>query len=271
MSFDHYTKMAGFAQYYGRNEYQDKYPNSKEDDSEWGIFDEPFFQYFAHQLQETPQPFFSSIFTLSSHHPYTIPQQYQGRFPKGHLAIHESVGYADYALKKFFQTASQMSWFENTLFVITADHTSEAYFPYYKNAVGQFRVPIAFYEPASNRKIREQKLMQQTDIMPTVLDLLGVQADYVAFGSSVLDSSQERFAMYYRQGIHHLIKDGYLLQLAGDQPKALFDLATDSLLVHNQLAEKASVVNVLDIFAKAVIQQYNNRLINNVLTVRREE
>ena len=62
------------------------------------------------------EPFFTSIFTLSSHQPYSIPKQYQNKFGKGTLKIHESIGYVDESLKEFFDKASKQSWYENTLF-----------------------------------------------------------------------------------------------------------------------------------------------------------
>ena len=75
-------------------------------------------------MTEFKQPFFSTIFTISSHNPYIIPEKYKGKFSKGTTKIHESIAYADNALKRFFETASKEDWYKITLFVITSDHTS---------------------------------------------------------------------------------------------------------------------------------------------------
>ncbi len=68
---------------YGKNEYEG--PESF--DGRWGIFDEEFLQYFSQKLTSFKQPFFSTIFTISSHNPYTIPEKFKGKFPKGKTKI----------------------------------------------------------------------------------------------------------------------------------------------------------------------------------------
>ena len=132
MGFDAFCKSAGFDMYYGKNEY----PNQSDFDGNWGIWDEPYLQYIATTLNALPQPFMSAVFTLSSHHPYKVPGKYKNKFRKGPLEIQQTIMYTDYALKKFFEKASTMPWFQNTIFVITADHTSEAWQAFYKNRVG---------------------------------------------------------------------------------------------------------------------------------------
>ncbi len=165
MNFNDFTKMAGFDNYYGRNEYN----NDADYDGKWGIYDEPFLQYFAANLTKTKQPFCAALFTLSSHHPYNIPPKYKDKFPKGKLQIEESIAYTDYALRQFFATASKQAWYSNTLFVITADHTSEADHDFYKTRAGMYSVPVVFYKPGTQLTGRETQPVQQTDIMPSVL------------------------------------------------------------------------------------------------------
>ena len=134
MGFQAYARSAGFDQYYGMNEFGD---NSAFDGT-WAIWDEPFLQYFAQTMSTMPEPFMTAVFTASSHHPYKVPEQYQGVFPKGTKPIHEAIGYADHALRQFFLAASRQPWFERTLFVITADHTNELTYPEYTNARGLY-------------------------------------------------------------------------------------------------------------------------------------
>ncbi len=122
MGFEGFSQLAGFDKYYGLNQYP-KEKMESDFDKNWGIFDEPYLQYFATELTKEKKPFVGCIFTLSSHHPYPIPAQYKGKFPKGTAEIHESLGYTDLALKQFFETAAKHPWYKNTLFVITADHT----------------------------------------------------------------------------------------------------------------------------------------------------
>src|SRR5690606_25680861 len=100
----------------------------------WGIWDEPFMQFMANELNQFQQPFFAGFFSLSSHHPYKVPPQYQGKFPKAPLPVQEPIRYTDYALRQFFQTAAQMPWVNNTLFVICADQATVSHLPQYKTS-----------------------------------------------------------------------------------------------------------------------------------------
>ncbi|MBW8049255.1 MAG: sulfatase-like hydrolase/transferase [Cytophagales bacterium] len=157
MGFDMFSKILGMDDYYGMNEY----PESENDyNGNWGIFDESFLQFFAKKLSQYNQPFFSVIFTLSSHQPYTIPKKYEGKFPKGVLPIHESIGYTDHALKKFFETVKAKAWYSNTLFIITADHTQKSSEKAYQNVVGQYRVPLILFHPKNKLSTPKQSLGQ---------------------------------------------------------------------------------------------------------------
>ena len=267
MGFESYTKIAGFDKYYGKTEYN----NDEDFDGRWGIFDEEFLQFTADKLNRTQEPFISVIFTLSSHHPYTIPEKYEGKFRKGNLEIHESIMYADYSLEKFFETVSQMPWFENTLFVLTADHTSEGYFPFYRTAVGRYSIPIIFYQYGKTRNKISEKTAQQADITPSILNYLNYMDDYLAFGQSVFDSSVSRFAVSHLNGIFQLIQDGYVYQFDGEKDISLYYFKNDSLLRRNLINEKDSVRHEMNTLTKAIIQQFNNRMIHNKLTMKKQD
>lgn len=187
MHFDVFTKLAGFDSYYGREDFPDK----SEDDGQWGIFDEPFLQYAATKMSEMPKPFISGIFTLSSHNPFRIPAEYAGKFPRGTLPIHASIGYADYSLSAFFGRIQKESWYENTIFVITGDHTSLSEKPFYNNYLGRFRVPIIIFDPKNSLpKSVEKKIASHIDIVPTIFGLLGVNySNDWLLGGSLFDKN----------------------------------------------------------------------------------
>jgi phosphoglycerol transferase MdoB-like AlkP superfamily enzyme len=262
MGFDSYTKIAGFDHYFGRTEYH----NEKDYDGKWGIRDEEFFQYAARKTGEMKPPWVVSIFSLSSHHPYYVPSKYRDKFRKGHLPIQESIMYADYSLRKFFESARRMPWFENTLFVITADHTSEGYYPYYQSDAGQYAIPIIYYRHGSDLSGQPKAITQQIDILPSILDHLGFEKDYLAYGTSVFDPAAPRFSIHYIQGIYSLLRDGYLLEFDGTRSTGLFDLRTDNLQRNNLVSKGLPVKGTMELFMKAFIQQYNNRIIENRLT-----
>ena len=265
MGFDVYTRLAGFDHYYGRSEYN----NEKDYDGEWGIRDEPFFQFTAKKINGFKQPFIAAFFSLSSHHPYHVPAKYINIFRTGKLPIQQSIMYADYSMAEFFHTAQHMSWYRNTLFVITADHTSEGYYPYYQSDVGQFAIPLLFYIPGSDLTGMPGRIAQQDDVMPTLLNFLGYDKGYISFGTDLFDPnpSLPHFSIHYITGLYGLIKDGYYLEFNGSKTTSLFKIDDDPLQKNNLVGKAKEVQSNLEIFIKAYIQQYNNRLIENRLMV----
>jgi phosphoglycerol transferase MdoB-like AlkP superfamily enzyme len=262
MGFNNYTRSAGFEHYFGRTEYG----NDADFDGEWGIWDEQFLNYFARELNKMPQPFISSVFTLSSHHPYKVPEKYKGKFRKGALPIQQTIAYSDYALKQFFIAASKMPWYSNTLFVITADHTSEADLKEYKTRVGQYRIPILFFQPGSDLRGYDQEIMQQTDIMPSILDYLGYPKSFVAFGNSVFQKGVPRFDMSMISNSYQLVEGDYALQWNGASKFVLFNYVKDPLLTRQVETDERETAENMELLLKAIIQQYNNRMIENRLT-----
>ncbi|MEI7897203.1 MAG: sulfatase-like hydrolase/transferase [bacterium] len=265
MGFDSYTRLVGFDHYYGRSEYN----NEKDYDGKWGIRDEEFFQYAAATINGFKQPFAAAFFSLSSHHPYHVPAKFINIFRTGKLPIQQSIMYADYSLGEFFHAAQHMAWFKNTLFVITADHTSEGYYPYYQSDVGQYAIPLLFYKPGSDLCGKPAIIAQQTDVMPTVLNYLGFDKNYLAFGKDLLEPSDagSHFSIHYISGFYGLMKDGYYLESNGTRTTALFNTSRDSLQSDNLVGKDKEVQERMEKFLNAYIQQYNNRLIENRLMV----
>lgn len=259
MGFDNFTAAAGYDKYYGRNEY-----GSKDYDGNWGIFDEPFYNFFVTKMNAMQQPFHTALFTISSHHPYTIPDHLKNKFPKGTLPGHESVGYADYALKSFFDLASKQPWYDSTLFVITADHTSMSEGEYYKNKLGIYAVPVIYFMPHDSLKGWSMQVTQHAAILPSVMDYLNYDAPFVAFGTSVFDSSAPKFAANYMDDSYQLIDD-YLIQFDGEKVTSSYAYKTDSLLTQNVMSTTTNLA-AREALLKAYIQQFNNGLIKNKMS-----
>jgi phosphoglycerol transferase MdoB-like AlkP superfamily enzyme len=159
MGFDSFSRMAGFDEYFGMSQYPDK----KDFDGMWGVWDEEFFQFFAGKLNTFKEPFLTTIFSVSSHHPFKVPEKYIGKFKKGPIPICEVINYSDFALRKFFKEISGKPWFKNTLFVLTADHSFERYHKEYQNSLGQFLIPILFYSQGSDLHGYKKRIAQQID------------------------------------------------------------------------------------------------------------
>lgn len=261
MGFDGFTKTVGFQHYFGKNEY----PFEEHYDGNWGIFDEEYFQYFAEKLTEFKKPFFSCILSLSSHHPYTIPEKYRDKFKGGEFNIHKTVQYTDFALQQFFNSVNKTDWFENTLFVLTADHSAMVNHPQYKTNKGIYAIPLIFYQPGSKLKGIDETITQQADIMPSVLHYIGYQKPFIAFGQSVFDKNSDGFAVSFLNNIHQIIDKNYLLQFDGMEIIAAYNYNNDPLLKNNVLSSPSEEAQELENKLKAIIQNYNNRLINNQL------
>ena len=263
MGFQAYARSAGFDAYYGMDEFGDK----SAFDGTWAIWDEPFLQYYAATMSTMQEPFMTAVFTASSHHPFKVPKQHKDSFPQGTLPIHQTIGYADHALRRFFKTASQQAWFEHTLFVITADHTNELTSPEYANARGLYAVPIAFYAPFLKAEHRAE-VISQTDIMPSILEYLGYDETYFAFGENALTQRKNHpYAICYNAPYYQIMSDSLLVQFDGEKVTAVYDYRTDRCLQQN-IAETIDPRRIapLEDYLKATIQQYIHRMVTNQLT-----
>ncbi len=252
MGFDQFTKSIGYDNYYGRDEYD----NEDDFDGKWGIFDEPYFQYFGKQLGTFQQPFMATLFSLSAHHPYSIPQQHKGRFRKGDLPIQECIMYSDYALQKFFDYAQTQDWYQNTLFVITADHCSEISLESYNNDWGKYAIPILYYMPADSLQGVNESTTQQIDILPSVLDYLNYDKEYFALGESVFDETSLGFSISYLNYNYQLIHGNQIIKTDFNTNYNYERFLGGSLI--KEIKPKS-----LEGFLKAFVHTYNDRMISN--------
>ena len=268
MGFQAYARSAAFTDYYGLTEYG----NRHDFDGTWAIWDEPFLQYYAKTMDSMQEPFMTAVFTASSHHPFTVPDQYEDVFPEGTHAIHRSIGYTDHALRRFFETVRQAPWFEHTLFVITADHTNGLTFPEYTNSRGLYQVPVAFYHPQLTPE-RRAEVISQTDIMPSVLDFLHYDEPYFAFGENGLTQAKEHpYAVCYNAPLYQIFSDSLLLQFDGEKTTAVFDYHADRCLQTNLVNSIAPErIAPMEDYLKAYIQQYIHRMVKDELIVKSEE
>ena len=263
MGFKAYGNSVGYKEYFGR----ESYGNDADFDGHWSIWDEEFLQFYAEKLNTFPQPFAAAVFTATSHHPYIIPERYAGKMKEGALPIHKCIAYTDMSVRKFFETASKMPWYDNTLFVLCADHTNAVELPEFGTEAGRYRIPIMFYKPDGSLKGKIAGTIQQTDVMPTILGLLNYDIPYVAFGNDLTEVPADKtFAVTCINGIFQLFKDGYMLQFDGEKPVALYSYETDKLL-ENNLLDKEPCQEELLLLLKSIIQQYMERMTaQNALT-----
>jgi len=263
LGLNSFANIAGFEKYVGKVEYN----NDADYDGVWGIWDNKFLPFMANQLDNEKSPFFSFVFTASSHHPYRIPETLKDKFKKGTEDIHESISYADYSLRAFFDQASKKAWFNNTIFVITGDHTCQAHYPEFKTDVGHYAVPLIFYQPGSDLKGIDLRTAQQIDIMPTILNYLGYPKSYFAFGQDLFNPSIDKFAVSYIGQTFQIIQNDWVLQYNLKETTGVYNLKDDKEMKNNRIGKVDSVQQSLERKVKAFIQQYNNRLVEDRMFV----
>jgi phosphoglycerol transferase MdoB-like AlkP superfamily enzyme len=248
MGFESYTLSSGFHKYYSREDYGDK-----DFDGTWGIFDLPYFQYVAKEMNKLKAPFLVGLFSLSSHQPYRIPKEFQGKFPKGTIEIHESIGYTDFALRMLFQSIEKEQWFKDTYFIITADHTQKLESRKYSNLVGRYRVPLIILGPGLEKSVN-LKVTHHSDIPKTVLDLLEIDGEIAATSVS---------AFVNDGGAALNFADGSTYFLASEDK--VFTLETE-----NQYDWETGVLTPIgqnkEPLLKAYLQYFQNGLITNNLS-----
>lgn len=268
LGFQGFTRATGFQQCFAQEDYEadSRTRGAADSDNWWGIWDEPFLQYFRMKMSDMQEPFMTALFTLTSHHPFHIPEQYAKTFPEEELPIHKCIRYTDHALSRFFREAAKEPWFRNTLFIMTGDHTNMSNHAEYKSGINQFSTTIIVYDPSGQLKpgIREG-IAQQTDIMPTILGYVGYNRPYVAFGSDLFHTpAADTWAVNYLDGVYQYCKGDYVLQFDGQQTIGVYRL-TDYLMQHN-LKGQCQEQPQMEREVKAIIQQYMQRMIDNKLT-----
>ena len=261
MGFQAFAQKTGFQHYYGRTEYEEA-KGTSDFDGTWAIWDEPFLQYYAEEMGKMREPFMTAVFTASSHHPYVNPEKYKDVYPEEGIEIHKCIRYTDMAIGKFFEAASKQSWYENTIFVLTSDHTNLSDHAFYQTDLGGFCSPIIIFEPSNPTGEILDKVAQQIDILPTILGMLGYDKPYFGFGIDVLNTPKENtWAVNYLNGVYQYVKNGYVLQFDGQKSKALYTLS-DSLMQHNLNHQPSTISrqSQMERELKAIIQQYMSRM-----------
>jgi phosphoglycerol transferase MdoB-like AlkP superfamily enzyme len=198
----------------------------------WGVADEDLFDSALHYydaIAKNGKPFFSIIMTTSNHKPFTFRAGVPGVLPKGG-GRESGVRYADFAQGYFLRAAQKHAWFDDTLFIVVADHGARVY-GHEEIPLKSYEIPMLFYSPKHLRPGEVDTLTTQIDIAPTVLRLLGLSYDAPFFGEDVLHAPRaNRVAFFSHNHDVALYKDGELaiLGLGKSVQDVFYDAATDS-------------------------------------------
>ena len=261
MGFLGYSNILGFDNYYGKNEYN----NDADFDGVWGIWDEPFFQYFNSTISKKKQPFLATLFSVSSHEPYQIPEKYEGKFPKGDVNIHQCIGYTDYALKQFFKSAKKEPWYNNTIFVLVGDHGNTIFYDEYKKEVNKNKVAMLIYKPNSKFVGEYKDYAQQIDLYPTILDMVGYDKPFRSWGRSLVgDSKITPFLIRYSANVYQFMSGNYICTFDGNKVIGFYD-KKDKDLKYNLISKRNAEMDVQELKCKAFIQDYMARVMDKRL------
>lgn len=199
----------------------------------WGVADEDILiksLELADQNYKEGKPFFSLIMTISNHRPYT--------FPKGRIDLpsgggrNAAVKYTDYAIGKFLELAKTHPWFENTIFVITADHCASSAgktdLP-----INKYHIPLLIYAPNILKPQIVDNLASQIDIVPTILGLLNFSYNSKFFGQDILNMPANRaFISTYQ--LLGFMKDNHLVILRPQEKAKTYKLVgKDKIEIEN--------------------------------------
>ena len=254
MGFGAYARSAGVERLVSREDYEQKHGKG-DFDGYWGIWDEPFLQFMGEELSATAEPFFATLFTLSSHHPFVVPEQYAATLPAGYTKIHKGVAYDDMAFRRFFERFGREEWFRRTIFVFVADHvSSEKFDPATREYPGNMHIIGFLYTPDGALRGRIGEVSQQLDIMPTLLGLTGNREPYFAFGRDVLNEPERPHWSVSYDGMFRAVTDGGVIA---------FDEERDAAAAEPAGSQADSLLSQF----RALVQQYYTRIERKNYTV----
>ena len=172
---------------------QEDYPKEEVVNS-FGVSDHFLFDYAFNKINNqaaTGKPFFATLLTISNHPPYVIPEWFK---PKTKEPETQIVEYADWAIGNFLSKARKHSWYNNTVFVILADHGKLVGKVSGELPESYNHIPLLIFGPGVENK-RVDKLANQVDLMPTLMSLLGISYQYDGFG--IDQTKDERPMVFY--------------------------------------------------------------------------
>ncbi|MFA7672119.1 MAG: LTA synthase family protein [Sphaerochaetaceae bacterium] len=217
------------------------------------IYDEHLLTYHIEEMNKEQEPFFSMVFTGSTHSPYDEPkivEQLTWNCPE--IDYLNSAKYTDYSLKKYFDLVKKEAWYERTLFILVADHSHRTHLQRDYHSPEYQHIPMLWVGGAIAEEYRGttyEKLASQVDIPKTLLHQLHLSADNYQWSNDIFNPYTQEFAAFETlQGINWIRKDIFLRY---DGFKNYFyptTFAEDSILQQEQLYTKA--------FLQQLYQQY---------------
>ena len=252
MGFDAYAISAGFEQCISKEDYE-KAHGYNDFDGYWGIWDDKFLGFMGETIDSLKEPFLASVFTISSHHPFVVPEEWKEHLPEGKTLIQPCAAYLDQSLRMFFNENRDKEWFDSTVFAFVADHVScEHYAERTNYSPGDFHVIGLLYTPDGSIKGRNSEPVSQIDIMPTLLGILDYDKPYFAYGRNVFDPQSRAITVVYDNGVYKAFTDSHIHIFSEDRVTEIYSIADSALTVNLISSEYDKDV---ENYIKAYIQQ----------------
>lgn len=203
-----YLSFGSWKNVVGMDDFEEEDRNSK-----WGAHDGVVLARMMQDLKKAEEPFFTTIFTLSSHEPFEIPAPARPRFPGKSsddmfLSAHY---YADSVIGAFIDETKEQPWWDNTLLIIVADHghadpgRSQVYEPI------KFHIPMLWLGGALEQKGAWTHTLSQTDIAASLLGQLDLPAREFPWSKNAFAPAAYPFAHYfYKDGVGFVTDSSYL-------------------------------------------------------------
>lgn len=272
--YDHFgfkkaMNMLGVENYYCRTNYDN--PNFY--DGGLGMYDGPWLQYMAGQLNKIDTPFLAIEFNVSSHWPYNLPASFlKNNAVPGQLLSQQSITYVDYSFAKMFEQIKNKPWFNNTIFLFCADHWFLEKDDMPDDIINGYEIPMFIYQPAKPQGLQVNTLGGQLDLLPTVYTMLGFKNSFTSFGTNLFDTIRPRYTFnhLYQNGILQVLNNQFVLGFNknDDRSMYLYNYKMDSLRKDNLIndVQFKLVKDSLETEIKALIQQFNGAVLTDKLT-----
>jgi phosphoglycerol transferase MdoB-like AlkP superfamily enzyme len=200
-------------------------PNEISFSNVWGVCDEDMAKKIIQNVtadSQNKKPFFAHWMTVSNHRPFSFPE---GKIdiPNSFVCREAVVKYSNFALKQFFKMAEKQSWFDDTIFVIVADHCASSSGKT-ELPLDRYRIPAFVYAPKFIEPRIYNQLVSQIDLMPTVFGLLNFNYESKFYGQDVLKTDYKPRAFIATYQDLGLIKDNILTIVSPKQKVKQYQL-----------------------------------------------
>ena len=189
-----YVLSHGYQKLVDQHSFQSKDMNSK-----WGAYDDKVFTKQLADMDNSKQPFFSTILTLTNHEPFEIPVERKYKGENVNDQFRSTMFYTDSCLGAYLNDAKKKSWYKNTLFVIIADHGHRLPNDLTEFEARKYRIPLIFYGDVIKPEFKGLKISKtgsQTDLVATLLNQVKIDASRYTWSKDLLNPSTPGFAFF---------------------------------------------------------------------------